>query len=429
MVSLASSTANGQTIFAKNSDRPATECQPLILRERETYPSEAQKTLQFVTIPEARTTWRHVGSRPWWCEGYEHGFNEHQVVIGNQGLRSKNPEFTDPKLIGMEILRLGLERGQTAAEAVDAMTSAISEFGQGKFANEEGVRTYDNGYIVADPNEAYVIETAGHEWAVQKVDGAHSISNVYSVETNLHRLSAGAESSAISNGHWKSDRPFNFADAWSDADRSSGSGYTRRCRSGALLDGQSPGIDARSMMATLGDHSDNPDDAPRAEMWDATSICIHWKEEGEGGNTAASLVADLCSDGSRLPVYWCSFYSPCLGVFFPVFIEGLLPQALSIGNQTPDDASPWWTFYQLAIAARRAGPNGVAAVRSKWADLQESFFATAYQVANDAAKLTNAERCADAVQLTTSYMQQNADRVLETARSLIVELTPVATQA
>ena len=112
MVALPSATGHGQTIFAKNSDRPATECQPLCMSERHTLPSGAQKGLQFLTIPEAETTWRHVGSRPWWCQGYEHGFNEHQVVIGNQGLRSKNPVFTEPKLIGMEVLRLGLERGR-----------------------------------------------------------------------------------------------------------------------------------------------------------------------------------------------------------------------------------------------------------------------------------------------------------------------------
>ena len=34
-----------------------------------------------------------------------------------------------------------------------------------------------------------------------------------------------------------------------------------------------------------------------------TGICVHYPEDGSRGNTAASLVADLCQDGSRLPVY------------------------------------------------------------------------------------------------------------------------------
>src|SRR5688572_24088961 len=133
MVALGNATQNGQTIFAKNSDRPANECQPLVLEERQQHRPGAVVRCQFVTLPQATTTYRHVGSRPYWCWGYEHGFNEHQVVIGNEALPSKLPEATEPKLIGMEILRLGLERSRTAAEAVAVMTDLISHYGQGKF--------------------------------------------------------------------------------------------------------------------------------------------------------------------------------------------------------------------------------------------------------------------------------------------------------
>ncbi|MEZ4709109.1 MAG: hypothetical protein R3A44_18020 [Caldilineaceae bacterium] len=46
---------------------------------------------QFVTLPQVEVTYRHVGSPAYWCWGYEHGFNEHQVVIGNEALPSKLP--------------------------------------------------------------------------------------------------------------------------------------------------------------------------------------------------------------------------------------------------------------------------------------------------------------------------------------------------
>ncbi|HEX9109497.1 MAG TPA: hypothetical protein VF832_19785, partial [Longimicrobiales bacterium] len=82
MVALPPATRHGQTLFAKNSDRAATECQPLVLRDRQAHPVGASLKLACVEIPEARIAHRHIGSRPWWCLGYEHGFNEHQVVIG-----------------------------------------------------------------------------------------------------------------------------------------------------------------------------------------------------------------------------------------------------------------------------------------------------------------------------------------------------------
>ena len=73
MVALGVATANGQTSCAKNRDGPAEECQPLDQRDRQAHPSGAMTRCQFVELPEVRETWRHVGSRPYWCWGYEQG--------------------------------------------------------------------------------------------------------------------------------------------------------------------------------------------------------------------------------------------------------------------------------------------------------------------------------------------------------------------
>ena len=89
VVALGSATGNGQTIFGKNSDRPADECQPLVLRPQVEHDTGTTLHCQFVALPQVATTYRHVGSRPHWCWGYEHGFNAHQVVIGNEALFSK----------------------------------------------------------------------------------------------------------------------------------------------------------------------------------------------------------------------------------------------------------------------------------------------------------------------------------------------------
>jgi dipeptidase len=153
MVALPQATRHGQTLFAKNSDRPTEECQPLEQHPRTEHPPGSRADCEFVDVPQVSETYRHVGSRPWWCRGYEFGFNEHQVVIGNEGLPARTAQQA-PKLIGMEIIRLGLERSRSAAEAVEVMTGLIGRYGQGKFDNPLGVGTYDNAYIVADPHEA-----------------------------------------------------------------------------------------------------------------------------------------------------------------------------------------------------------------------------------------------------------------------------------
>ena len=420
MVALGSVTGNRQTVFAKNSDRPADECQPLLLRERVEHGRGEETRCQFVSVPEVDVTFRHVGSRPWWCWGYEHGFNEHQVVIGNEALGSKLEPASEGKLIGMEVLRLGLERGRTAAHATEVMTDLISRYGQGKFENDADVRTYDNSFIVADPNEAYVIETAGHEWAVKKVDGAVGISNVYSVEEHSTRLSPGAEAFARARG-WVASEPFSFADAYSQAERQESSGAMRRGRSCALLGERLGEIDAETMKAVLSDHSNgaNPTEAFQTDIGSPPSICVHSDEDGSGGNTAASLIADLCDDGSRLPVYWCSMYSPCLGIFLPMFVEGRIPDVLSTGGEEPDGESPWWMFHRLSRLARAVPEERISLVRERWSGFQELLFASAYDEAKKAKVLIDAGSGKEACRELSLYMEQNVGVMLEHLRGLL----------
>lgn len=427
LIALGNTTANGQTIFAKNSDRPATECQPLVQYEHQAHATGQVVHCQFVDLPQVSTTYRHIGSRPYWCWGYEHGFNEHQVVIGNEALHSRLPEATEPKLIGMELLRLGLERSRTAAEGVEVLTSLISRYGQGKFANTAGVRTYDNGYIVADPHEAYVIETAGHEWAVKRVTTTLGISNVYSVESDWTQLSPAAEAFAVEQGWWQpSQERFNFADAYTVSSRSEGSGAMRRGRSCAVLSQHAGGISAQTMMRVLSDHSDGltPSEPFQNAIRPGFGICMHPNAAGEGGCSAASLVADLCADGSRLPIYWCSFYSPCLGLFLPIFCEGELPALLTRGSATSSADSPWWQFYAVNRSVLQDPVTRTPLVRQYWQTFQAELFASAYPVAGQARQMIDDGKRAEALRLLNRYMSDNAKQMLTMVTNLVKELAP-----
>ena len=428
MVAPGAATTTGSTLFAKNSDRPADECQPLVQHPRQSHLEGAVAGCQFVSVPQVSTTYSHVGSRPYWCWGYEHGFNEHQVVIGNEAVHSRFESALEPKLIGMELIRLGLERSRSAAEAVEVMTTLVSRHGQGKFDNDGEVRTYDNSYIVADPKEAYVIETAGHHWAVADVRKPLGISNVYSLQSQWSSVSDGAEELAIERGWAKpggEEGRFNFAGAFSKSNLSEGSGARRRGRSCAVLEQRTGGIDARTMMALLSDHSDgeDPSESFRTGIREGTSICAHGSLDGSGGNTAASLVADLCVDDSRLAVYWCSLYSPCLSLFLPFFTIGTLPGVLSLGDASPSEESPWWLCHQMNYAVRRAGEEAVEEARQAWAGLQEELFESAGAIAVEARELIDGGREGEAQSRLSEYMRENTARMLEATRArLRVEL-------
>lgn len=88
-----------------------------------------------------------------------------------------------------------------------------------------------------------------------------------------------------------------------------------------------------------------------------------------------------------LPVYWCSFYSPCLGLFLPLFVEGDLPPVLALGEAEPREESPWWLFHRLNHAARAESETGVATVREQWAGFQKRLLESAYEVAREARRL------------------------------------------
>src|SRR5262249_52735948 len=111
-------TAGGAMLFAKNSDRERNEAQALELHAAATHaPGDLKCT--YITIPQAARTNAVILSRPCWMWGAEMGANEHGVVIGNEAMHSETGPPEGDALTGMDLLRLALERAETAKAAVD----------------------------------------------------------------------------------------------------------------------------------------------------------------------------------------------------------------------------------------------------------------------------------------------------------------------
>ena len=103
----------GGMVFAKNSDRPPGEVQITWPFGRRASNGCSLRT-QYLTIGD---TGAHAVllSCPTWLWGAEHGVNEYGVAIGNERVgTTHDAEHAKPALIGMDLVRLGLERSRTA---------------------------------------------------------------------------------------------------------------------------------------------------------------------------------------------------------------------------------------------------------------------------------------------------------------------------
>jgi len=95
-------------LFAKSSDRPVDEVQVLRWLGRRP-PGHDPVRATHVAVPDAGAA-ALLGSQPLWMWGLEHGINEHGVAIGNEKVWTvDDPRAAAPALLGMDLVRLGLE--------------------------------------------------------------------------------------------------------------------------------------------------------------------------------------------------------------------------------------------------------------------------------------------------------------------------------
>jgi len=369
LVVQAAHTRDGHTLFAKNSDRPATECQPLYRGSAASHPPSSTVRCQYLEVPQAPATLAVLGSRPWWLWGFEHGVNERRVAIGNEALHTRE-EPAETGLLGMDLVRLGLERGGTADEAKRVITEHLERHGQGGSAAYGGTRRYHNSFIIADPEEAWVLETSARHWVARRVRGRAAISNLATIGDDWDEASDGIEAYAAERGWWQRapGRRFDFRAAFENPEPRyrAEARYEASCRflsaTGRLA--------VADLMRHLRDHHDGGTvHRPGRKDGDPLgwSVCMH--PEPATGATAAGMVAELPRD-RRLPVVaWCSLTTPCTSLFLPIAVPlgEPLPAPLATGTGEADPASAWWRMKTLGDAVTIDPAGRTPIVQAVWA--------------------------------------------------------------
>ncbi|XP_069809357.1 secernin-2 [Dendropsophus ebraccatus] len=216
-VSLPPASLSEVVVFAKNSDRPSMEVQEVVYYGAATHPPGSKVMCTYVEVEQAPKTLAVLLSRPAWLWGAEMGANELGVCIGNEAVWTKEPVEERDALLGMDLVRLALERAHSAKDAVGVITDLLGQYGQGGSCKEEPQPfMYHNTFLLCDRLEAYVLETAGPYWAAERItEGARNISNQLSIGTSIWQEHPQLRSHALAQDWWNGTEDFNFRTVYS----------------------------------------------------------------------------------------------------------------------------------------------------------------------------------------------------------------------
>ena len=296
----------GSAIFAKNSDRSPNEPQVLEYIPAKDH-EETELKVTYTTIPQVPHTKAILISRPVWLWGAEMGVNEDGVCIGNEAVFTKGAYHKEnDTLIGMDYLRLALERASTAKEAVDVITELLPVYGQGGNCAYDHKFYYDNSYLIMDRNRIFILETADKTWTCSEVERG-SISN---------RLSQ--------------DKTFAKKNIDPLYSKFSGSADRLKQSSTCLVGAES----VPDMFRALRNHAPGVKN-PFAEGT-VNSVCMHYGGL-VGDHSTSSMVVEL---GADIRVWVTGTSTPCVSLFKP-YRFGDTPTAPVYAEKDPAAEAYW----------------------------------------------------------------------------------------
>ncbi|NIM18685.1 MAG: secernin-2 [Candidatus Latescibacteria bacterium] len=392
LIALPDVSQTGRVIFGKNSDRPVGECQVLYRSRGGSRGTKAPIKCAYVEVPGVRTTLATLGCRPYWCWGYETGMNEAGVIGGNTAIYTRSFWLEENQelrgLIGMELLRLGLERGHTAEEAVSVIVGLLEKYGQWGSAvhgkrHPEGC--YENAFLLADKDEAWILETTGRRWAASRyTTGVHALSNQLTIRNHWTKGSDDLLEYGMAQKWWNPEQgPLDFALAYSDHEH-----YPRQVshirwrRAIRLLEKNAGNIDAALMMAFLRDHYESTFlEGPQFNPYlpDFLTICMHDSPaDFTWGNTATSVVAEINPENPALTPFWCCYQPPCSSVYLVYFLNEAIPEIVAspgsagLHSASPldapkdffDEKSLWWRLYRIVGAVLQSTIERMETIRA-----------------------------------------------------------------
>jgi secernin len=419
VVATSEATADGVTLFGKNSDRDPNEAQGVCFIPAADHSPDSTVKCTYIEIPQVAHTNTVLLSKPFWMWGAEMGVNEHNLVIGNEAVFTKVPYEKEPNsLTGMDLLRLALERAASAREAVDTITSLLETYGQGGNCGYNHPLYYHNSFLIADPKDAWVLETAGYHWAAKQVSGVYTISNAITLGDDYDLSSPDLVSYAVERGWCKDRDDFDFGRCYSDFlyTRFSDS-RSRQCRTNDLLSPKNGALTVADIMQVLRDHG-SQDYHPDKGIFGA-QVCKHASFGPiRVDNTNGSLVSNLHPNH---PTHFITgTAAPCTGIFKPVWVDTPITDFDPQPTGTFDEAALFWRHEALHRTILRDFQHRLSLIQPERDELETRFIKGALALAGVASdeRAAFASQCfAEAGQALARWRERQAEAEDRSSRS------------
>lgn len=355
-------------IFGKNSDREPNEAQHIVCYPRFRRDKPTVQTT-FIEIEHPQDVVEIILSKPFQMWGAEMGINEYGVTIGNEAVFTKSK--IDKKqlgLTGMDLLRLALEISKSAKEALTTIIYYLEKYGQdacGGYTDKKFY--YHNSFIIADKEEAFVLETSGKHWVYEQVKGYRAISNGLSIEEKFDGISENTIGFARKKGWIKKQENFSFKKAYSQwlMPRLAGCEYRRNLSESS---GKAhTDFTIENAFRVLRTHNET-NFIPNAG--NTKSVCMHASGIFTPHQTVGSMVAELRKNKPDT-VWLTGTAAPCLSFFKPFYLRNeLLHETNFIPPSSVTDNSYWWEWETLHRSVLKDYQNQLPFIQYKQQELE-----------------------------------------------------------
>lgn len=359
-VALPTATINKSVTFAKSADCEINEANALLRVPRQKHiPGEVVR-LTHLAIPQAEETHEIVLTKAFWTYGCEIGINEYGLAMGEEAVYTTQENIEDKDgVIGPDLMRVGLERARTCQEAIAIMTDLLEKYGQGGNCEMSGNSHFDSSFLISDTKEAYILETAGRDWVVKRIDEIGSISNLLVIGNDWDEYSGESKNGKV-----------NWAETYArkEVPPTLGSPDRRATTYNALAESKG-NINVKTAFDIMRHHGDGYHPATADAHH---NICVHaGPQENRWWQADGVMVTDVGDHGVMAWVTGTS--GTCVSIFKPVFLGLELPDIGPLPTQNFDPGTLWWKHELLHRRAMADFDNLVPEIRKDFDKLEEEF--------------------------------------------------------